>query len=687
MGSLKVEDIGATPQHPESHFTDQDELLIEMMANIIATVVYNTQVSEEQINLGKERVGYILKQLGLLTKPVNAAHNILSRFVGPKETDMLDQVTNAFTANLDREPIAVEKEAKAFYETGARPVLYQNIACRSRNDAIRRRFALFGQILHNKRLSGNWEQVLKQAAPWQALYDSADDPDRFARAGSNVLGLLAKQLQTKITNSLDDTSLCTGVLKTKRIFGQTISEFPLVLFRQPSLANEQDELLEHVRALARGRLSRHYNIMGVVWWDGSSVPEYLKSVQKKAKDAFALDIAVLTRTDVLEVLASLPPEDSLRAFVLQQCTTASPFVIVGPVPDSMFFGRDKELRKIDDQLAQQGSCAVVGGRRIGKTSILHRLNNVNLPQAQFEPYFFDCSPDGTYDQFRSVFVDHQTSRNDDPPVVIRRLKILLERSANELRQVLLLDEADALVDEDSRRDWTLFRTFRALSNAGQIQLVLSGERALLQALGDPDGPLFNQMIHQELGPLSKEAVHQLISKPMHFLNIHLEDDRAITGRIYELTSGHPNVVQRLCHRLYQGLGGGQVHSIGLEDVEKVANDPWFFNEDFLDTFMARATPLEWLLMLLMSRNSSRYNDLESCARMLEREYLEVEIDDLKQALDNLVKLRLLLDYTRDGYRFRVPAFPQMLMRAAGTIDDAIFERKQRLHRSMKENRL
>ena len=36
-------------QHPEGFFTDQDVLLVSMMANVIATVVYNTQVSDAQL--------------------------------------------------------------------------------------------------------------------------------------------------------------------------------------------------------------------------------------------------------------------------------------------------------------------------------------------------------------------------------------------------------------------------------------------------------------------------------------------------------------------------------------------------------------------------------------------------------------------------------------------------------------
>ena len=49
FGVLKIEDIARSPEHPEARFTEQDELLATMMANVIATVLYNTQVSQMQL--------------------------------------------------------------------------------------------------------------------------------------------------------------------------------------------------------------------------------------------------------------------------------------------------------------------------------------------------------------------------------------------------------------------------------------------------------------------------------------------------------------------------------------------------------------------------------------------------------------------------------------------------------------
>ena len=67
--------------------------------------------------------------------------------------------------------------------------------------------------------------------------------------------------------------------------------------------------------------------------------------------------------------------------VLQQgveLSVLSPYIVAGAVSDQMFFGREKEVKRIktvqpDDHAV---SYALVGGRRIGKSSILHKLTTL-----------------------------------------------------------------------------------------------------------------------------------------------------------------------------------------------------------------------------------------------------------------------------------------------------------------------
>jgi hypothetical protein len=82
-------------------------------------------------------------------------------------------------------------------------------------------------------------------------------------------------------------------------------------------------------------------------------------------------------------------------------TFLSPFTLSGPVPFNRFFGRESELRQIIDGIGST-SFALVGGRRIGKSSILHRLHEYELPLKDFYSLYLDCSNIGSFEEFAAT---------------------------------------------------------------------------------------------------------------------------------------------------------------------------------------------------------------------------------------------------------------------------------------------
>jgi hypothetical protein len=71
---------------------------------------------------------------------------------------------------------------------------------------------------------------------------------------------------------------------------------------------------------------------------------------------------------------------------------------------------------------------------------------------------------------------------------------------------------------------------------------------------------------------------------MKQLEIELADETEIVRRIYNFTSGHPNVVQRLCRRLIERLNEKSTHRIMLGDLDMVIYDPKF--QDLLGKSLA-----------------------------------------------------------------------------------------------------
>jgi hypothetical protein len=377
---------------------------------------------------------------------------------------------------------------------------------------------------------------------------------------------------------------------------------------------------------------------------------------------FAYDPVLLTFDDLYTILVAHSPREAFRQLILSHVNlvTVSPYSTTGPTPDNVFFGRETESREIVENLHDK-SFAVIGGRRIGKTSLLSRLHRIRLPGAGFRTIYHDCSTTPTYETF--MHADIRNWRPEPPPGAPNQLAELLRFPTLNEPYVLLLDEADKLVPDDHTSNWMLFSKLRALGNQGQAQVILSGERKLREALRDPDSPLFNFTSEILLGPLSFSATKELVTRPMTQLGIKLMDVEVIVNRIWSFTGGHPNVIQRLCSRLIENINQQDGNQITLADVNKVLRNPGFQRDDFLTTYWEAATVLEKIITLLMADNQK----IRSLSTMLQALQVQCELHptakEVDESLQRLVDLRSILKRTATGYEFAVEAFPRVI---AGT---------------------
>ena len=341
--------------------------------------------------------------------------------------------------------------------------------------------------------------------------------------------------------------------------------------------------------------------------------------------------------------------------------TVSPYVTSGPTPGKMFFGREAELRLITGNISTT-SYAVIGGRRVGKTSILQRLALSRLPDAGFRTVYYHCLPDSDYKTFCQVpiFDWYPPAPSGYPATFID----LLESPPTDRKVVLLLDEADQMIKSEKVSGWPLFNRLRALAEAGRVQFVLCGEHALREAYRDSSSPLHNFTNEMVIGRLDPSAVKALVTQPMAQLMIELEDEDALVQYIYNFTSGHPNVVQRLCHRLIERLHDQKSRTIKIEDVDAVISDPNFQRDDFLQTYWQRATALEKLISLLMSADASIHTLTDIQKALQARCRLRPTVQEVDAALQRLVDLRSILKRTATGYEFAVESFRRVV---AGTI--------------------
>ena len=248
----------------------------------------------------------------------------------------------------------------------------------------------------------------------------------------------------------------------------------------------------------------------LVAWRGQPSAEHLEHL-RRWMGARAIDIILADPIQLVQIMQAANPEEELRSLVLRQATRLSPFVTVGPVPPSMFFGRDRELRTLVDYLGAGRSCAVIAGRRYGKTSVLLRLHGLRLPQLGFRTLYLDWQ---AFDSYDDVLAARALDwKPEPPPGTAATLGELLKNPPVDKRLVLLIDEVDRYIPADRKVGWRFFSQLRTLATNGSIRVVLSGERVLREALDDPNGPLFNLANAKLLGPLEYAAVEQLVVRP------------------------------------------------------------------------------------------------------------------------------------------------------------------------------
>jgi AAA+ ATPase superfamily predicted ATPase len=498
---------------------------------------------------------------------------------------------------------------------------------------------------------------------WREASESVQQSEKFEEKMAFLMDILGKALHTyweqRLTHhlgpshvSLLDVSLPFQDLK--------LPGWLPIVFPEKVHLSEAD--LNKLRLFLDKHLGVPSRIALIAVLQDTNLSEIV-DLARRMRHVYAYDLIPIQENDYLRITLSPDPHKALRTLVLSQVDLASvsPFTITGPVPDNVFFGREDKLRELNEHLTST-SYAVIGRRRIGKSSLLHRLHRVRLPAAGFHTSYHDCSATPTYDAFFTTAI--RNWRPEPPLDVPITLDDLLQSPPTDKPLVWLLDEADKLVPTDRANGWPLFNALRALTNSGHAQVVLSGERTLRDALRDSKSPLFNFANEMFLGPLDFRAVEELITRPMKQLEIELIDERTIVDLIWAFTSGHPNVVQRLCRRLIERLNEQGIRRITPDDVNVVVDDPGFQREDFLSTYWEAATSLEKIISLLMA-DDENVRTLSAVRQALtDRCNLRPKARDTDDALQWLVDLRSILGRTPRGYTFAVESFPRVV---AGTM--------------------
>jgi len=315
-------------------------------------------------------------------------------------------------------------------------------------------------------------------------------------------------------------------------------------------------------------------------------------------------VVELDEAAVKHLIGARLPTRALSDLVLEKVnlTTVSPFYTRGPVPEHMFFGREREINEVRSKLRTH-SVALIGGRRIGKTSTLQRILNLLKPaESDYVPFYLDCHGATNYRSFFWLI-----NRRWEVDIPQEAAPFQFEIVIASLRQrhpgkniAILFDEVDSLLRYDRQEDnqETLFRTFRSLSNEKRCQFVFSGEKWLMRAMSDPYSALFNFTQDVRLEPLPPKVVHRLVAEPFEMLNVWVEESEQLIARVYEISAGHPNIVQMICQAMVEELDreGQNASLLTIEHLDR-ATSRRTLQEQIIQTIWGQMNPLARLVTL------------------------------------------------------------------------------------------
>jgi hypothetical protein len=346
-------------------------------------------------------------------------------------------------------------------------------------------------------------------------------------------------------------------------------------------------------------------------------------------------------------------------------STLAPYETRAPVTGSRFFGREYEISRIVGN--QDTNHAILGIRRIGKTSLLREIERI-LKESQDPAHvvYLECSDLLTSDDYIREVVRKLNPR-ELPRLHLQRYIFFfpdfLERMGRAYKSkiIFLLDEVDNLVIMQ-RGDWELFRMLRASANKGACQYILAGFREAMREQYLLDSPFYNFAQEVRLSEFTRRQAHDLILTPMENLRVRIKHKDDVVGRIYEETAGQPNLIQYYCMILLRHLDRTGQREIGPESLIDVYSDEGF-KSHLLTSFMQntenRDRALVYAVLMSPAEYGTRGFSHSFIDAALRKRGVILPQDEIDQACDVLTLAGVLHRKGKEFF-FTSPVFTKVL---------------------------
>lgn len=249
--------------------------------------------------------------------------------------------------------------------------------------------------------------------------------------------------------------------------------------------------------------------------------------------------------------------------------TANPYLNRVAIKDpAQFFGRAREVSKIFSRIgaSRPQSISVVGERRIGKSSLLHFINHLQvrerfLDRAEFYVFaFIDLQQKRRLtltEFFKELFALLAKETGDKSFNKLRpsfdSLRSMLENFRRDGRKlVVLFDEFDAITT-NRVFDLEFYSFLRSIANNYDVAYVTSSARDLQELCHTQliaDSPFFNIFTNVFLRAFTRKEAVELITDPSTEAGLSLE---GYARRIMEIAGYFPYFLQIACSAYFDYL--------------------------------------------------------------------------------------------------------------------------------------
>jgi hypothetical protein len=399
----------------------------------------------------------------------------------------------------------------------------------------------------------------------------------------------------------------------------------------------------------------------LVLLDGDSQP----FLDKATSPLFSL--VVIGAEEQKRILRSRRASGELLDTISAQVPIANlaPYETRSPVTGSRFFGREYEISRIISN--PDTNHAVLGIRRIGKTSLLREVERVlreNRDPAHI--VYLECSDLlSTEDYVREVV--RKLNPRELPRLHMQKYVFFfpdfLERMSRAYKGkiIFLLDEVDNLVLMQ-RGSWDLFRMLRASANKGACQYVIAGFREAMREQYLLDSPFYNFAQEVRLSEFTRRQAYELIVTPMENLRVRITSKDEVVGRIYEETAGQPNLIQYYCMILLRQLDRIGQREVSPKSLIDVYSDEGF-RSHLLTSFMQntenRDKAVVYAVLLALKDAQPRCFSQPFIDAALRKRGITLPQDGIDQACSVLSLAGIIYRKGRE-YFFTSPVFTKVL---------------------------